>query len=154
MPYPDTLWDVRGSRVHSTAVLSAAKGASEKMGLTEECLWAGVWTMLLGATVGAKGLLSWRWGLGSTRAGEARLWADFGVRMRVFRRWWVPAVGGRGPSLGCRKPKLVGGSRLLRVGPLPIGPRPSGESGLLITGLAALASPAAPVQSTKARGWQ
>src|SRR5260370_24226284 len=65
-----------------TAVLWL-KRHGEKMGLTENAFWAGVWTMLLGATVGAKVLfvaLGWE----HYARGELRLWADFGVGFVFF----------------------------------------------------------------------
>src|SRR5258708_20330012 len=65
-----------------TAVLWL-KRHREKMGLTENAFWAGGWTMLPGATVGAKVLfvaLGWE----HYARGELRLWADFGVGFVFF----------------------------------------------------------------------
>src|SRR3989304_6335398 len=65
-----------------TAVLWL-KGHRKKMGLTENAFWAAVWSMVLGATVGAKGLfvaLGWEHYV----RGELRFWADFGVGFVFF----------------------------------------------------------------------
>ena len=65
-----------------TAVLWL-KGQRDRMGLTENAFWAGVWAMLLGAAVGAKGLflvLGWE----HYARGDLRLWADFGVGFVFF----------------------------------------------------------------------
>jgi phosphatidylglycerol---prolipoprotein diacylglyceryl transferase len=50
----------------------------ERMGLSENGFWAAIWTMLLGAVVGAKALfavLGWE----HYARGELRFWADFDV---------------------------------------------------------------------------
>jgi phosphatidylglycerol---prolipoprotein diacylglyceryl transferase len=60
-----------------TAVLWL-KGRREELGLTENAFWAAMWTMVLGATVGAKALfvaLGWE----HYARGELRFWADFRV---------------------------------------------------------------------------
>src|SRR5260370_21530496 len=79
-----------------TAVLWL-KRHREKMGLTENAFWAGVWTMLLGATVGAKVLfvaLGWE----HYARGELRLWADFGVGFAFFGR----LLGAAAPAAALR----------------------------------------------------
>jgi len=65
-----------------TAVLWL-KGHHREMGLTENAFWAAVWSMVLGATVGAKGLfvaLGWEHYV----RGELRFWGDFGVGFVFF----------------------------------------------------------------------
>src|SRR5260370_17591406 len=115
-----------------TAVLWL-KRHGEKMGLTENAFWAGVWTMLLGATVGAKVLfvaLGWE----HYARGELRLWADFGVGFVFFGGLvGAAAAGGAFPPL--RRPSFVRGAdyfaapvpiphAIPRVGPLPPRSRP------------------------------
>jgi len=55
----------------------------ERLGLSENAFWAAVWTMVLGATVGAKAFfvaLGWE----HYARGELRLWADFRVGFVFF----------------------------------------------------------------------
>jgi phosphatidylglycerol:prolipoprotein diacylglycerol transferase len=55
----------------------------ERLGLSENAFWAAVWTMLLGAVVGAKGffvLLGWE----HYARGELRFWGDFRVGFVFF----------------------------------------------------------------------
>jgi phosphatidylglycerol:prolipoprotein diacylglycerol transferase len=55
----------------------------ERLGLSENAFWAAIWTMALGAVVGAKGLfvvLGWE----HYARGELRFWADFGVGFVFF----------------------------------------------------------------------
>src|SRR5258705_2635839 len=90
-----------------TAVLWL-KRHREKMGLTENAFWAGVWTMLLGATVGAKVLfvaLGWE----HYARGELRLWADFGVGFVFFGGLVGAAVAGGGFAR-LRRPRFVRGA--------------------------------------------
>src|SRR5258707_13642535 len=93
-----------------TAVLWL-KRHREKMGLTENAFWAGVWTMLLGATVGAKVLfvaLGWE----HYARGELRLWADFGVGF-VFFGGLLGAVAAGGGLARLRTPAFRGGAPLV-----------------------------------------
>src|SRR5260370_20814145 len=100
-----------------TAVLWL-KGHREKMGLTENVFWAGVWTMLLGATVGVKVLfvaLGWE----HYARGELRLWADFGVGFVFFGGLLGAAVAG-GAFARLRSLSFVGGADYF-AGAVPIG---------------------------------
>src|SRR5258708_667240 len=115
-----------------TAVLWL-KGHREKMGLTENAFWAGVWTMLLGATVGAKVLfvaLGWE----HYARGELRLWADFGVGF-VFFGGLLGAAAAGGVFALLPILSFVGGADYF-AGPLPIG-HPIGRVGLLCPRLCA-----------------
>src|SRR6266478_6400767 len=100
-----------------TAVLWL-KRHREKMGLTENAFWAGVWTMLLGATVGAKVLfvaLGWE----HYARGELRLWADFGVGF-VFFGGLLGAAAAGGVFARLRSLSFVGGADYFAVA-VPIG---------------------------------
>jgi phosphatidylglycerol:prolipoprotein diacylglycerol transferase len=54
------------------------KGRREQIGLTENAFWAAMWTMVLGAAIGAKALFV-ALGVEHYVRGELRLWADFRV---------------------------------------------------------------------------
>ena len=129
-----------------TAVLWL-KGRREKMGLTENAFWAGVWTMLLGATVGAKALfvaLGWE----HYARGELRLWADFSVGF-VFFGGLLGAVLAGGGFAWLRGLSFVGGADYFAVA-VPIG-HAIGRIGCFVTGCCA-GHPPHPVQLYEAVG--
>src|SRR5260370_39369141 len=129
-----------------TAVLWL-KRHREKMGLTENAFWAGVWTMLLGATVGAKVLfvaLGWE----HYARGELRLWADFGVGF-VFFGGLVGAAAAGGAFARLRSLSFVRGADYFAVA-VPIG-HAIGRVGCFITGCCA-GVPPHPVQLYEAAG--
>src|SRR5258708_13507096 len=129
-----------------TAVLWL-KRHREKMGLTENAFWAGVWTMLLGATVGAKVLfvaLGWE----HYARGELRLWADFGVGFVFFGGLLGAAVAG-GAFARLRSLSFVGGADYFAVA-VPIG-HAIGRVGCFVTGCCA-GVPPHPVQLYEAAG--
>src|SRR5258707_4113207 len=111
-----------------TAVLWL-KRHREKMGLTENASWAGVWTMLLVATVGAKVLfvaLGWE----HYARGELRLWADFGVGFVFFGGLLGAAVAG-GAFARLRRLRFVRGGDYL-AGAVAIG-HAHGRGGCFLT---------------------
>ncbi|HZR82357.1 MAG TPA: prolipoprotein diacylglyceryl transferase family protein [Candidatus Binatia bacterium] len=64
-----------------------------RLGLSENAFWAAVWTMLLGAVIGAKGLfvaLGWE----HYARGELRFWRDFGVGFVFFGGLAGAAIAG------------------------------------------------------------
>jgi phosphatidylglycerol---prolipoprotein diacylglyceryl transferase len=129
-----------------TAVLWL-KGHREKMGLTENAFWAGVWTMLLGATVGAKVLfvaLGWEHYV----RGELRLWADFGVGF-VFFGGLLGAAAAGGAFARLRSLSFVGGADYFAVA-VPIG-HAIGRVGCFVTGCCA-GVPPHPVQLYESAG--
>jgi phosphatidylglycerol---prolipoprotein diacylglyceryl transferase len=75
------VWPTTYGLFVATGVVAAVlwlKGRREQLGLTENAFWAAMWTMVLGAAVGAKALfvaLGWE----HYARGELRLWADFRV---------------------------------------------------------------------------
>src|SRR5260370_41843551 len=107
-----------------TAVLWL-KRHREKMGLTENAFWAGVWTMLLGATVGAKVLfvaLGWE----HYARGELRLWAAFGVGFVFFGGLVGAAVEGGAFARVLRLRFAVRAVHFPSAGPIPHPMRTSG----------------------------
>jgi phosphatidylglycerol:prolipoprotein diacylglycerol transferase len=65
----------------ATGVVGAVlwlEGRREQMGLTENAFWAAMWTMVLGAALGAKALFV-ALGFEHYARGELRFWADFRV---------------------------------------------------------------------------
>jgi phosphatidylglycerol:prolipoprotein diacylglycerol transferase len=65
----------------------------ERLGLSENAFWAAIWTMALGAVVGAKGLfvvLGWE----HYARGELRFWADFQVGFVWFGGLGAAALAG------------------------------------------------------------
>jgi phosphatidylglycerol:prolipoprotein diacylglycerol transferase len=129
-----------------TAVLWL-KGHREEMGLTENAFWAAVWTMVLGATVGAKGLfvaLGWEHYV----RGELRFWPNFGVGFVFFGGLLGAALAGwafarrRGLS-------FVRGADYFAVA-VPIG-HAIGRVGCFVTGCCA-GHPPHPVQLYESAG--
>ncbi len=129
-----------------TAVLWL-KGHREEMGLAENAFWAAVWSMVLGATVGAKGLfvaLGWEHYV----RGELRLWADFGVGF-VFFGGLLGAVLAGGAFAWLRGLSFVGGADYFAVA-VPIG-HAIGRVGCFVTGCCA-GHPPHPVQLYESAG--
>jgi phosphatidylglycerol:prolipoprotein diacylglycerol transferase len=118
-----------------------------EMGLTENAFWAAVWSMVLGATVGAKGLfvaLGWEHYV----RGELRLWADFGVGF-VFFGGILGAVLAGWAFAWLRGLSFLGGADYFAVA-VPIG-HAIGRVGCFITGCCA-GHPPHPVQLYESAG--
>lgn len=129
-----------------TAVLYL-KGHRKEMGLSENAFWAAVWTMVLGATVGAKGLfvaLGWEHYL----RGELRLWADFGVGFVFFGGLLGASLAGWAFAR-LRGLSFLGAADYFAVA-LPIG-HAIGRVGCFITGCCA-GHPPHPVQLYESAG--
>lgn len=129
MPTPYGMFAAAGC---ITAVLWL-KGHRVQMGLTENAFWAGVWTMVLGATVGAKALfvaLGWE----HYARGDLRLWADFGVGFVFFGGLLGAAMAG-GVFAWLRGVSFVGRADYFAVA-VPIG-HAIGRMGCFVTGCCA-----------------
>ena len=129
-----------------TAVLWLKRHRKE-MGLTENAFWAAVWSMVLGATVGAKGLfvaLGWEHYV----RGELRFWADFGVGF-VFFGGLLGAVLAGWAFAWLRGLSFMGGADYFAVA-VPIG-HAIGRVGCFFTGCCA-GHPPHPVQLYESAG--
>lgn len=89
------------------------KARRDRLGLSENAFWAAMWTMLLGATVGAKALflaLGWE----HYARGELRLWADFRVGF-VFAGGLLGAAAAGGAFARLRGLSFLRGADYLAV---------------------------------------